>query len=170
MKKETFLGNIALTALVHETIMHNGRGGIFIPIEGNPCIFYQKKEDGTRIINLDIEVKPTPNGKYGNTHLVKASVGKSNRDKYGIKTNDQLAKATPILGNLKRFEFEVKDGQGQGQQPAQQYGGGYGQGAPAPQYGPQPGYGQGAPAPQYGGGYPPYGQGAPAPQDQAPDW
>lgn len=107
-KRETFLGSIALTGLVNETIIRNGKKGIFIPINDNPSIYFQQKENGDKIINLDIEVKPTPNSQYGNSHLVKASVGKANRQKFNLQ-GDALNRATPILGNLKRFEFEARE-------------------------------------------------------------
>ncbi len=108
MKRETFLGSISLTKLKHETIVHGGKKGIFIPVEENPSIYFQVKDDGSKIINLDIEVKPTPNGNYGNTHMIKCNVGKANREKYGLKP-EQIGDNSPILGNLKRFEFEVRD-------------------------------------------------------------
>ena len=115
MKKETFRGSIALTGLVHETRQVNGKKGIFIPIDDNPSIFFQMKEDGTKIINLDIEVKPTPDSKYGNSHFVKAFVGKANREKFNI-SNERLKDYTPILGNLKRFEYDSNENGGQKQQ------------------------------------------------------
>ncbi len=121
MKKETFLGSISLTALKHETIIHGGQKGIFIPVEQNPAIFFSQKEDGSKVINLDIEVKPILNGKYGNTHLIKCNVGKVNREKYGLRP-EQLNEVTPILGNLKRFEFEVRDNNPQQPQYQQQNG------------------------------------------------
>lgn len=109
-KRITNLGNIALTALVHETIIRNGKKGIFIPVDVNPCIYFSQKEDGKKVVNLDIEVKPTPNSKYGNNFLVKANVGKANREKFHI-TRENIDKYSPILGNLKEFSFEVSDAQ-----------------------------------------------------------
>ncbi len=108
-KRKTYLGSISLANLNHKAINHEGQKGIFIPIgDMNPCIYYTKKEDGSRLFNLDIEVKPTPNSKFGNSFMIKANVGKINRQQYNIP-NDKLAEVTPILGNLKEFEFEVKD-------------------------------------------------------------
>ena len=105
-KRTTHLGNIALTNLVHETRICGGRKGIFIPIEDNPCLYLSEKS-GKKTINLDIEVKPTPNNKYGSDFMVKASVGKENRQRLGIG-REQMDRYTPILGNLKTFEFDER--------------------------------------------------------------
>jgi len=118
-KRMTHLGNIALTNLVHETRIVGGKKGIFIPIDDNPCLYFSEK-NGTKTINLDIEVKPTPNNKYGSDFMVKASVGRENRKKYGI-TRETIDRFTPILGNLRTFEFEERQapsGPAGGQAPA----------------------------------------------------
>ena len=103
-KRTTHLGNIALTNLVHQTRICEGKKGIFIPLEDNPCLFLSEK-NGKKTINLDIEVKPTPNNKYGSDFMVKASVGRENRQKLGI-SREEMERYTPILGNLRTFEFE----------------------------------------------------------------
>jgi hypothetical protein len=51
---------------------------------------------------LDIFVRATQNNQYGNSHFVKANVGKTNREKYGI-SREQLPQYSPILGNLKPY-------------------------------------------------------------------
>ena len=111
MKKTAILGSIALTSLVHETIIHGGKKGIFLPIEDNPSLFFQQREDGTKVISLDIEIKETPNSKYGSTHMVKASVGKANRERLRLDREGRN-KASPILGNLRVIEYEAKDNGG----------------------------------------------------------
>ena len=118
-KRTTHLGNIALTNLVHETRIFGGRKGIFIPLEDNPCLYLSEK-NGKRTINLDIEVKPTPNNKYGSDYMVKASVGKDNRQRLGLSRED-LDRCTPILGNLRTCEFEERQ-QPSPAQPAAQSG------------------------------------------------
>lgn len=111
-KRKTYLGSIALTALTHKTIIHEGMKGIFIPVgEQNPAIYFSTKEDGSKIINLDVEVKPTPNNQFGNAFMIKANIGKANRQTYGI-SGEAINQKSPILGNLKEFEFEVKDNGG----------------------------------------------------------
>lgn len=114
-KRTTYRGSVNLTALKHETIVRNGQKGIFIPVEQNPSIYFKVKQDGSKLINLDIEVTPTPDNQYGNSHYIRLSVGKDNRQKYGIR-NDQIKDHTPIVGNLKAFEFEDRQGQQEGQQ------------------------------------------------------
>ena len=51
---------------------------------------------------LDIFIRATQNSQYGNSHFVKANVGKTNREKYGISRED-LPQYSPILGNLKPY-------------------------------------------------------------------
>ena len=114
-KRTTLRGSLALTGLKHETIVRNGEKGIFIPVEKNPSIFFKVKEDGTKVVNLDIEVTPTPDNKYGNSHFIRLSVGKENRTKYNIQ-KEKLREVTPIVGNLKTFEYDDK-GEAQGDMP-----------------------------------------------------
>lgn len=106
-----------LKSLISECIRHpkTGKPGVFIPIEDNPSI-YLSERNGGRTINLDIEAVETPNNQYGNSHLLKLSIGKENRQKLGTLTNEQYDQYTPIVGNLKRFEFEDRQGQQEGQQ------------------------------------------------------
>jgi MoxR-like ATPase len=61
-----------------------------------------------KVISLDIEIKETPNSRYGSSHMVKASVGKANRERLRLD-RERLAQATPILGNLRIIEYEAKD-------------------------------------------------------------
>lgn len=129
-KRETYLGSVSLTALAHKTIVHEGVKGIFLPVGSeNPSIYFSTKEDGSKIINLDIEVKPTPNNQFGNSFMIKANVGKVNRQNYGL-TGEALTQKTPILGNLKKFEFEVKDQAAGGAQAPAEFQNGQGQQAP----------------------------------------
>lgn len=108
-KRKTYLGSISLTTLAHKTIVHEGVKGIFIPVgEQNPSIYFATKEDGSKIINLDLEVKPTPNNQYGNAFMIKANIGKANRQTYGL-SGEAANQKSPILGNLKEFEFDVKE-------------------------------------------------------------
>lgn len=144
MKKETLLGSVDLTKVNHQTIIHGNQRGIFIPIDANPCIYFKEKTDpntgqSVKIINLDVEVKAVKTD-YSD-YMIKGYVGKENRQKYGIKKEDLQANC-PIVGNLKRFEFEVAD-KGTGQ-PYQGQGG----------YAPQP---QGYQQPQQGYQQPPQG-------------
>ena len=187
MKKEVICGSIYLTKLNHETIIHNQKRGIFIPIDENPCIYYKEKTDQngqpvldqngrpTKIINLDIELVAVQ--KDFADYMIKGSIGKDNRQKYGIKNAD-LKDLIPIVGNLKKMYFDVRDSDQQAQaQPQQGYQpqpqGGYPQ-QPVYQAQPQGGYVQ---PPYQGqpqqGGYPPQGGYAAPPQGQPqynPEW
>jgi hypothetical protein len=51
---------------------------------------------------LDIFVRETANSQYGNSHFVKASVGKSNREKLAL-SKDDLARVSPIIGNIRPY-------------------------------------------------------------------
>lgn len=75
---------------------------IVIPKDANPAIFMTQTQSGQRKALLDIFVKATQNSRYGNTHFVKANVGKTNREKFGI-SREMLSRYSPILGNLKPY-------------------------------------------------------------------
>ena len=106
MNNNSLSGQIDLLAL-------NGarfeNGNIIIP-SSNPSVFVCDTKSGQRKAYLDIVIRESPNNQFGNTHFVKANVGKSNRERLGI-SRDDLPKYTPIIGNLKPFDF-------QGQAPA----------------------------------------------------
>ena len=106
MNNNSLSGQIDLLAL-------NGarfeNGNIIIP-SSNPSVFVCDTKSGQRKAYLDIVIRESPNNQFGNTHFVKANVGKSNRERLGI-SRDGLSKYTPIIGNLKPFDF-------QGQAPA----------------------------------------------------
>ena len=59
-------------------------------------------QSGQKKALLDLFVRATQNNQYGNTHFVKANVGKSNREKYDI-SKDDLGRYSPILGNLRPY-------------------------------------------------------------------
>ena len=75
---------------------------IVIPRHANPSIYMVHTQSGQTKALLDIFIRATQNSQYGNTHFVKANVGKSNREKYRI-SKDELGKYSPILGNLKPY-------------------------------------------------------------------
>jgi hypothetical protein len=59
-------------------------------------------QSGQRKALLDLFVRATQNNQYGNTHFVKANVGKTNREKYHIAKED-LGQYSPIIGNLRPY-------------------------------------------------------------------
>ena len=52
---------------------------------------------------LDIVIRQTTQPKYGNTHFIKANVGKTNRSVFNLDSSE-LPRLSPILGNLKPLE------------------------------------------------------------------
>ena len=111
MTNTNLSGQIDLLALVGaQNTTVDGRNCIVIPVENNPSIFVTSTKSGAARAYLDIVIRESPNNQFGNTHFVKANVSKSNRERLGI-SRDGLSKYTPIIGNLKPFDF-------QGQAPA----------------------------------------------------
>jgi hypothetical protein len=156
-KRKILLGSISLVPGkdgkgLKAEITTNQRGlqGVFIPFDFNPAVYVKARQDGSTLVNLDIEIVETPDSKYGNSHMIKLSVGKENRQRLGQPTREQMDEYTPIVGNIKTIEREVADAPAQGQATQQ---GGYAQ---QPAYGQQPN-GNYPQQPQYGqpqGGYP----------------
>lgn len=104
MNTSDYSGQIDLLALpgaALETV--DGRQCIVIPKDMNPAIYLFRTRNGEDRAYLDVVVKESPSSQYGNTHFVRASVGRSNRERLGI-TKEELPKFTPIIGNLKPFE------------------------------------------------------------------
>lgn len=113
MKTTTLSGQIDLLALNGASIKTvDGQDCIVIPKGNNPSIYVCRTKNGADKAYLDIVIRESPNNQFGNTHFVKANVGKSNRERLGI-SKDDLPKYTPIIGNLRIYE-------GQGQAAASQ--------------------------------------------------
>ena len=100
---DSFIGQIDLLMLPAARMQTIGNEEcIVIPKSANPAIYMTQTQSGQRKALLDLFVRATQNNQYGNTHFVKANVGKSNREKYRI-SKDELGKYSPILGNLKPY-------------------------------------------------------------------
>jgi len=109
------VGQIDLLALVQASIQNiNGQDCIVIPKSYNPAIFVTTTKNGSQKAYLDIVVKQSPSNQFGNTHFVKAQVGKTAREKLSL-SKDDLAKYSPIIGNLK--VYESREGQPQQNSP-----------------------------------------------------
>jgi hypothetical protein len=80
----------------------NGQECIVIPCAANPAIYMSQTKTGQPKALLDIFIRATQNSQYGNSHFVKANVGKTNRERYGI-SREALPQYSPILGNLKPY-------------------------------------------------------------------
>ena len=103
MTTNSFIGQIDLLALVGAHVVKvNGQDCIAIPIQSNPSIFMSQSKTGQPKGLLDIFVRETANSQYGNSHFVKASVGKSNREKLAL-SKDDLARVSPIIGNIRPY-------------------------------------------------------------------
>ena len=113
MTTNSFIGQIDLLALVGAQVVKvNGQDCIAIPIQSNPSIFMCQSKPGQPKGLLDIFVRETTNSQYGNSHFVKASVGKSNREKLAL-SKDDLARVSPIIGNIRPYSGTGQQGQAQ---------------------------------------------------------
>ena len=100
---ESFIGQLDLLMLPQSRMQTiNNEECIVIPRHANPAIYMIQTQSGQKKALLDIFIRATQNSQYGNTHFVKANVGKSNREKYGI-SKEELGKFSPILGNLRPY-------------------------------------------------------------------
>ena len=100
---DSFIGQLDLLLLPQSRMQKIGNEEcIVIPKDANPAIFHMMTKTGQQKALLDIFVRATQNNQYGNSHFVKANVGKTNREKYGISRED-LPQYSPILGNLKPY-------------------------------------------------------------------
>lgn len=100
----SFIGQIDLMALIAaQFTVVDGQECIIIPVKSNPAVFMTQTRTGQPKALLDIFIRETSNSQYGNTHFVKANVGKANRERYGI-SKEELGRYSPIIGNIKPFE------------------------------------------------------------------
>ena len=100
----SFIGQIDLMALIAaQFTIVDGQECIVIPVKANPAIYMSQNRTGQPKAMLDIFIRETSNNQYGNTHFVKANVGKANRERYGI-SKEELGKYSPIIGNIRPSE------------------------------------------------------------------
>lgn len=100
---DSFIGQLDLLMLPSSRMqVVDNEECIVIPKDANPAIFMTQTQSGQKKALLDIFVRATQNSQYGNTHFVKANVGKTNRERYGIP-KEELPRYSPILGNLKPY-------------------------------------------------------------------
>lgn len=104
MNTTPMIGQIDLLVLIGATIKTvDSQESIVIPLQKNPSIFKMHCKSGAVKALLDIVIRQTTQPKYGNTHFIKANVGKANRSAYKLDSSE-LPKLSPILGNLKPLE------------------------------------------------------------------
>lgn len=104
MNTTPMIGQIDLLALIGATIKTvDSQESIVIPLQKNPTIFKMHCKSGVVKALLDIVIRQTTQPKYGNTHFIKANVGKTNRSVFNLDSSE-LPRLSPILGNLKPLE------------------------------------------------------------------
>ena len=100
-QNQSLVGSIDLSALkgvqINTTV--NGKRSIVIPVDTNPAIFIGAKDKGGHLY-MDIDVRESPEGKYGNTHFIKLGLSKKKRNEMGL-SDEQARQYTPIIGNLR---------------------------------------------------------------------
>ena len=110
MNSTAMIGQIDLMALISASIKTvDGQESIVIPILKNPTIFKMTTKTGAQKALLDIVIRQTTQPKYGNTHFIKANVGKANRTALNLDSSE-LPRLSPILGNLKPLEAREETG------------------------------------------------------------
>ena len=104
MNSNSFIGQIDLMALISAQFRQvDGQECIVIPVNANPAIFMSQARTGQPKAMLDVFIRETSNNQYGNTHFVKANVGKANRERFGI-SKEELGKYSPIIGNIRPYD------------------------------------------------------------------
>ncbi|MBR5834976.1 MAG: hypothetical protein IKY66_02320 [Bacteroidales bacterium] len=104
MNSNSFIGQIDLMALIAaQYTVVDGQECIVIPVNANPAIYMSQTRSGQPKAMLDVFIRETSNNQYGNTHFVKANVGKANRERFGI-SKDELGKYSPIIGNIRPYD------------------------------------------------------------------
>ena len=110
MNSTAMIGQLDLLALIGASIKTvDGQETIVIPIQKNPTIFKMTTKTGSQKALLDIVIRQTTQPKYGNTHFIKANVGKANRTSLNLYSSE-LPRLSPILGNLKPLEAREETG------------------------------------------------------------
>lgn len=106
MKTEnSYVGQIDLLALLGAEIREiDSKECVVIPLEDNPTIEVKAKRNGSLKAQMDILLKDI-DGKYGNSHFIKAIVNKLSLEKMSM-TYIEARQFTPILGNIKPFVHE----------------------------------------------------------------
>lgn len=100
---DSFIGQLDLLLLPKSRVqVIDNEECIVIPRHANPSIYMTQTQSGQRKALLDLFVRATQNSQYGNTHFVKANVGKTNREKYHI-SKEELGQYSPIIGNLRPY-------------------------------------------------------------------
>lgn len=77
--------------------------GVFVPIEDNNLFVSTDENNKAKGAYFNFAVFENKQvGKYGDTHMIKQSIGKDARS----KMSDEEKRAIPILGNMKPMELQ----------------------------------------------------------------
>ena len=77
--------------------------GVFVPIEDNGLFVTTDENNKAKGAYFNFAVFENKQvGKYGDTHMIKQSIGKDARS----KMSDEEKRAIPILGNMKPMELQ----------------------------------------------------------------
>ena len=77
--------------------------GVFVPIEDNGLFVTTDENNKAKGAYFNFAVFENKKvGKYGDTHMIKQSIGKDARS----KMSDEEKRAIPILGNMKPMELQ----------------------------------------------------------------
>lgn len=77
--------------------------GVFVPIEDNDIFVTTDENNKAKGAYFNFAVFENKQvGKYGDTHMIKQSIGKDAR----LKMSDEEKRAIPILGNMKPMELQ----------------------------------------------------------------
>lgn len=107
-KENSFIGQIDLLALLGAEIREiDSQDCIVIPMDANPTIEVKEKRNGELKAQLGLFFKNV-NGKFGNSHFVKAIVSKGSRERMSMTFKESL-QFSPILGNIKPLSQEDSD-------------------------------------------------------------
>ena len=103
-----FQGKIDFLKLKNACVISvNGKSGakkgVFVPIEDNGLFVTTDENNKAKGAYFNFAVFENKKvGKYGDTHMIKQSIGKDARS----KMSDEEKRAIPILGNMKPMELQ----------------------------------------------------------------
>lgn len=107
MKNENaFVGQVDLLALLGANLKVVDSGEfIVIPIKLNPSIELYQRKNGRLSAFLNIFVNSSE-GKFGNSHYMRASVSKKALERHSM-TYEDARQFCPIVGNMKPVAYET---------------------------------------------------------------
>lgn len=100
----TYAGQLDMLLLRESSIINvNGRESLVVPLDANPALFDFTAGSGRRKLLLDFIIRRSVQPRFGSTHFVKTSVGRANRERFGM-SQDQARDCSTIIGNIRPIE------------------------------------------------------------------